>query len=145
MAFSSTQNLDTYKNNIEILGDKTPSLKTLFDELQAGAFNADAVIGTAQQAPANASYIANNAGLVTVTLPTTAAVGSRVRVIGLGAGGWRVAQNASQLVHKSGTATTTGTGGSVSSSNRYNAVELVCVVANTEWDVVSSEGTLTLA
>ncbi len=144
MAFSSTQNLDTYKNNIEILGDKTPSLKTLFDELQAGAFNADAVTTTTQQAPANASYIANNAGLVTVTLPTTAAVGSRVRVIGVGAGGWRVAQNANQLVHNSAAATTTGTGGSLSSSNRYNAVELVCVVANTEWDVVSSEGTLTL-
>jgi len=144
MAFSSTSNLDTYKNNLEILGDKTPNLKTYVDELQTGAFNADTVTGTAQQAPANASYIANNAGLVTVTLPATASVGSRVRVIGLGAGGWRVAQNANQLVHKSGTATTTGTGGSLSSSNRYNAVELVCVVANTEWDVVSSEGTLTL-
>ncbi len=145
MAFTSTANLDTYKNNLEILGDKGPSLKTYIDELQAGGFSTDVVTGTPQQAPANASYIANNAGLVTVTLPATASVGSRVRVIGLGAGGWRVAQDASQLIHKSGTATTTGTGGSLSSSNRYNAVELVCVVANTEWDVVSSEGTLTLA
>ena len=144
MGFTSTQNVKTYANNPEILADKTGNSGQLFDELQAGAFNADVVTTTTQQAPANASYIANNAGLVTVTLPATASVGSRVRVIGLGAGGWRVAQNANQLVHKSGTATTTGTGGSLSSSNRYNAVELVCVVANTEWDVVSSEGTLTL-
>ena len=41
-----------------------------------------------------------------MTLPATAAVGSRIRVSGMGAGGWLVAQNAGQSV-KFGTATTT--------------------------------------
>ncbi len=61
MGFTSTANLKTYANNPEILADKTGNLGQLIDELQAGAFNVDAVTGTTQQAPANASYIANNA------------------------------------------------------------------------------------
>ena len=109
MAFSKTDNLDTYKNNLEILGDKTPNLKTYIDELQAGAANYDVVSGTSQQATVNASYIPNNASLVTITLPVTAAVGQRLSVVGNGAGGWRIAQNAGQTINKSGAATTTGT------------------------------------
>jgi hypothetical protein len=142
MAFSSTQNLATYANNPELLSDKTPNLKTYFDELQAGAANYDVVTGTTQQAVTNASYVANSGSLVTITLPVTAAVGSRLHVVGLGAGGWRVAQNANQLIHKSGTATTTGTGGHIDSGNRDDAVTLVCTVADTEWNIIASQGTI---
>ena len=144
MAFSSTQNLATYGNNLDILSDKTPSLKTYIDELQGGAFAPDAVTGTTQQAVSNGSYIPNNAGLVTITLPSVSAVGARLRVVGLGAGGWKIAQTAGQVINKSATPTTTGVGGSLASGNRYNAVELVCVIANTTWNVASSEGTLTI-
>jgi hypothetical protein len=70
------------------------------------------------------------------------AVGATISVIGLGAGGWRVAQNAGQLIHKSGTATTTGTGGHIDSGNRYDAVTLVCTVADTEWTIIASQGTI---
>jgi len=142
MAYTSTANLRAYKNNPEILQDKGGDVATLIDELQAGAAAYDAVAGTTQQAAGSANYIPNNASLVTITLPITAAVGSRLRVVGLGAGGWRVAQNASQLIHKSGTATTIGTGGHIDSSNRYDAATLVCIVANTEWSIVDSQGTI---
>ena len=142
MAFTSTANLKTYSNNLEALSDKPGNLGALMDEVQAASPSWDVVTGTTQQATANASYLANNGSLVTVTLPTAAAVGTMIRVAGLGAGGWRVAQNASQLVHKSGTATTTGTGGHIDSGNRYDAVTLLCVVANTEWDIIASQGTI---
>ena len=145
MAFSSTSNLDTYKNNLEILGDKTPNLKTYIDELQGGAATYDVVNGTAQQANVNASYIPNNASLVTITLPATAAVGQRLSVVGNGAGGWRIAQNAGQTINKSGAATTTGTGGSLSSANRYDTAHLVCTVANTTWVFSSGNGSHVLA
>lgn len=102
------------------------------------------VTGTSQSAAVNSWYIANNASLVTVTLPTTAALGDVVRVIGKGAGGWKVAQNASEIIHFGNQNTTTGTGGSLASTNRYDVVELVCTVADTEWTVVSSIGNLTV-
>jgi len=145
MAFTSTANLDTYKNNLDILGDKSPSLKTFVDELQAGSVNYDLVNGTTQQAVGSASYISNNASLVTITLPATSSVGQRLSVVGNGAGGWRVAQNAGQQINKSATATTTGTGGSLSSANRYDTAHLVCTVANTTWVFSHGNGAHVLA
>lgn len=110
----------------------------------ASGFTWSEVTGTSQAAAVNNGYIANNAGLVTITLPDTAALGSIVRVAGLGAGGWLIAQNASEIIHFGNQVTTTGVGGSLASINRYDAVELVCVVANTEWAVISSQGSLTI-
>jgi len=109
-----------------------------------GGITWNEVTGTTQAASVNAGYIANNAGLVTITLPTTAAVGDVVRVTGKGAGGWLIAQNASQIIHFLGTDTTTGTGGSLASTGTYDGVEIVCVVANTEWVVISSMGNITI-
>lgn len=100
------------------------------------------VTGTSQSASINNGYITNNAGLVTVTIPTTAPVGSIVRISGKGAGGWKVAQNASEVIHFGSVDTTTGTGGSLASTNRYDAVELICTVADTEWLVLSSVGNI---
>jgi len=102
------------------------------------------VTGTTQAIAVNNGYIANNAGLVTLTLPTTAAVGSRIRVTGMNtATGWKIAQNASQTIHFGTVNTTTGTGGSLASSATYDAVELICNVANTDFIVVSSQGNIT--
>lgn len=102
------------------------------------------VTGTTQAMATDTRYVANNAGLVTLTLPDTAALGKVVGVTGLGAGGWIIAQNASELIHFGNQVTTTGVGGSLASINRYDSVELVCVVANTEWSVIASQGSLTI-
>lgn len=91
------------------------------------------VTGTSQAMAVGTTYIMNNVGLVTGTLPTTAAQGSRIRVLGKGAGGWRVAQNASQAIQLGAVVTTTGTGGSISSTNQWDGLELVCLTANTGW------------
>ena len=56
------------------------------------------VADTAQQAEANVGYLANNAGLVTITLPQDATAGDIVRVTGVGIGGWAIAPGASQSV-----------------------------------------------
>lgn len=102
------------------------------------------VTGTSQTAVINKRYVANNAALVTVTLPTTAALGDTVEIVGKGAGGWKVAQNASQLINFGASTTTTGTGGSIASNHRRDCVTLVCVTANTDWQVVNSVGTITI-
>jgi hypothetical protein len=102
------------------------------------------VTGTTQSAAVNTGYITNNASLVTVTLPSTAALGEVIRVTGEGAGGWSLAQNAGQTVHFGNQSTTTGAGGSLASSHRRDTVELVCVTANTDFNVLSSIGNITI-
>jgi hypothetical protein len=102
------------------------------------------VTGTTQAMAINSGYISNNAGLVTLTLPTTAAVGSIIDMQGLGAGGWQIAQNASQLIHIGSAVTTTGTGGYLASTNAFDSLSLLCVVANTTWTVLGGpQGNIT--
>lgn len=110
----------------------------------AGALPLTVVTGTTQTAAVNNSYVSNNAGTVTITLPATAAVGSVINIGGLGAGGWVLAQNASQLIRFGNATTTTGTGGSLASTNQYDNVTIQCVVANTTWVVQSSIGNITV-
>lgn len=101
------------------------------------------VTGTTQAASVNNAYIVNNAGLVTVTIPDTAALGDTLKIVGKGAGGWKIAQNASENIRFGNAVTTTGTGGSLASTNQYDCIELVCTVANTTWTVTSSIGNIT--
>ncbi len=100
------------------------------------------VTGTSQTAAVNNGYITNNAALVTVTLPTTIAVGQTVRVAGKGAGGWRIAQSAGQQIHFGAVDSTIGATGYIGSTNRYDCVELLCITANLEFVVISVQGTL---
>lgn len=102
------------------------------------------VTGTSASMAVNNGYIANNAGLVTLTLPSTAALGSVIRITGKGAGGWTMAQNASQLVNFGSSVTTTGTGGSISSTNAFDSIEIVCITANTTFNMLSAQGNLTV-
>lgn len=91
-------------------------------------------------------YIANKAGLLTFTLPTTCAVGKVLRVTGMNtAVGWRIAQSASQIIHFGTSTTTTGVGGYIEATNIHDSVELVCCVADLEFIVVSSTGNITIA
>ena len=90
------------------------------------------VTGTSQSMVANNGYIANNAGLVTFTLPSTAAFGTVLSVGGLGAGGWSIVLNSGQNIVVSPTSTTVTTG-SISSTTLYDSINLVCVVADTTW------------
>jgi len=99
---------------------------------------------TTQAMAVDTGYIANNVALVTLTLPAVAVVGDRVRVAGKGAGLWRIAQNAGQVIHFGATDSTVGVGGSVTAILRYDCVELLCITDNTDWVVLSSVGNLTV-
>ncbi len=91
-------------------------------------------------------YITDNgATLVTYTLPATAPQGSVIKIIGSSAGGWRVAQNANQKIRLGASSTTTGTGGSLSSTNSNDCIEMVASTggASTVWTISSFSGTLT--
>ena len=104
------------------------------------------VTGTSASMAVNNGYLSDNAGLVTLTLPATAVQFSTIKVSGYGAGGWLIAQNASQQIIFGNTASTAGVGGSLASTNRYDAVELLAVVggASTIWKVQNGVGNITI-
>lgn len=108
-----------------------------------GGFSWTEVTGTSQAIAVNNGYIANNAALITFTLPVTAAIGDTFQIVGKGAGGWTIAQNASQLIHIGNLVSTTGVGGTMSSTNRYDCVEIVCITANTEFTITDFVGNIT--
>ena len=89
------------------------------------------VAGTTQAAAVDSGYIIQNAGATTVTLPATAPIGSRIAIAGLGAGGWVMTANAGQTIQLGSSVTSSG--GTLTSANRYDQIEVVCIVANTTW------------
>jgi hypothetical protein len=100
---------------------------------QAFVFPFIEVTSTSQAMAINTGYIANNSALVTATLPSTSSVGDLVWIIGKGLGGWQIAQNAGQIIHFADQDTTMGVGGHLASSNQYDAIQLICTAANTDW------------
>jgi hypothetical protein len=56
------------------------------------------VSGTSQQAVSGIGYLADNAAQVTITLPTAPTIGDLIEVSGVGAGGWKIAQNGAQSI-----------------------------------------------
>jgi hypothetical protein len=89
--------------------------------------------------------IVHKAGLLTMTLPAIAAVGTQIGIQGtaFGAAGWTIAQNAGQSIAVGGGVTSTvGVGGSVSSTLAMDGIVMICVVTNSTWQLVSSNGNL---
>ena len=99
---------------------------------------------TVTMAAGSRYYINNGSTLVTATLPSTAAVGDTYIIRGNSSGGWKIAQNASQQIHLNSSATTSGTGGSLASTNQYNCIQVECIVANTTFVVAASSGSITV-
>jgi hypothetical protein len=60
-------------------------------------------------------------------------LGDVVAVAGLGAAGWVLQANTGQTIHYGSSATTSG--GTLTSTNLYDQVEVVCLVNNTTWGV----------
>lgn len=103
------------------------------------------ITGASQALAVNNGYIANNAGTVAFTLPVTAAVGTLIAVTGINNNtGWSIGQNVGQTIHMGTVSSTTGVGGSLACTKTRDTVYLVCVVANTDWNVVGSMGNITI-
>jgi hypothetical protein len=99
----------------------------------SGALSYLPIAGTTQTAAVNTGYINQNAAATTVTLPVTAPLGSIVAIQGLGAGGWILTAGAGQTIQVGQTATSTG--GTVTSAGNFDAIQVICIVANTTWSL----------
>ena len=124
----------------------TGSITIALASPNGGGFAWTNVTGTSQAIVAGNAYAANNASLVTLTLPATSAFGDSFCVSGSGAGGWKIAQNAGQQINFGNTATTAGAGGSLQSTNQYDSATLVCIVsgASSVWAARSGFGNITV-
>ncbi len=123
----------------------TLGANTLNLDVVNGGFIWNNVTGTTATAVKSNGYQANNAGLVTITMPSVASstFGDTIKIAGLGAGGWLLQCVATQLIHFGNTATSAA--GSIASTNRYDSIEIVCSSTTTEWFVVSAQGNLSVA
>lgn len=91
------------------------------------------IAGTTQAAAVNTGYIVGNASQTTVTLPVTAAIGAIVAVKGKGAAGWILAAGVGQTIQVGQSATSSG--GTVTSANNFDCIQVTCITANTTWSV----------
>jgi len=116
--------------------------------LSNGTLAVTNVTGTSAAMTANNAYVANNAALVTLALPTTGAVGDVVEICGAGAGGWAVSQAASQYIRfasgGSTLSTTVGVGGSIASTTAADCITLKCIVINNGWEASDMVGNITV-
>lgn len=92
---------------------------------------------------ANATYVVNSTSRINLTLPNKFTINDEIIILGQGTGGWKILQNAGQTIHGT-TSTTTGTGGSISSSARYNSITIRGIVPNTDFTTQCHEGTLSI-
>jgi len=129
---------------ITVTGDPGTSTLTITGG-GGGGFTWNDVTTPTQVMAVNNGYIANDAGGVTFTLPATAAVGDVIRVVG-GLGQWTIEQNdPSQVIHFGSMDTTPGSGGSLASFEMYDAIEFICMVADTDFVVLSAQGNIEVA
>ncbi len=123
-------------SNLSDVGSQSTSWNNLFPTTE--------VTGATVALQVDHSYVMNRGTLITATLPSLALLGEIIEIAGVGAGGWLIAQNASQIIHVGSSASSTGVGGSVASTNRYDCIKLRCVVANLEFVVMSGTGNFTV-
>lgn len=104
------------------------------------------VIGSATKTVVvNEGYFSNYAGTLAFTLPSTAAVGDTMEIAQMASGqGWSLAQNAGQTCYIGNTNTTTGAGGSLASTDDGDWIEIICRVADTDFQVNVKSGNITV-
>lgn len=103
------------------------------------------VTGTSQTGATNTKYICQNAGLTTISLPTTCSMGDEIVIVSNG-GTLKISQTGTQQIKFTGGVTTMGATGYLTMTDEYSAVTLICVVgsgeSDGEWVVKSNQGTL---
>lgn len=83
-------------------------------------------------------------GALSLSLPAVAAVGSEIEVTLDGATSWTITQGAGQQIRIGNTQTTLGATGTLGSTAQGDTVRMVCTVANLKFNVLSSQGNITV-
>lgn len=104
------------------------------------------LINANQTLVAGESYLVDtSSGAITLALPTTAVVGDYFRVYNLSSANQvTISQGAGQQVRIASLLTTSGVGGSLTTTSAGDSLEIVCSVANNNFNVVSLIGNITV-
>lgn len=132
----------TFAGGTNVMTSATANTVTI-NATGAGSFVWTVVTaGTQAISPFN-GYIANNGGTLVFTMPSVAAVGDTYRITGINNdSGWQIAQNAGQTIYIGNMQTTTGVTGYLKSTQTRDSVEIICVIANSSFNVLSSIGNI---
>lgn len=137
------QNVSGVGTSGQVLTSNGASALPTWQNATGGGITWNTTSGTSATLAANNAYFANNASLVTFSLPVSSSVGDTYIISYQGSGGWAVAQNSGQKINFGSVSTTTGVGGSLASSAAGDTVTIVCQVANTTFQIISSIGNIT--
>lgn len=107
-------------------------------------FTWNVVTGTSENIVENNGYIPTNVARTTFTLPPTADVGDSFKIMGYGSGGWKIAQNAGQEIHLGSATSQNGVFGYIESTNAFDNLEIVCLVADTVFSCRAVIGNITV-
>ncbi len=104
------------------------------------------LISANQTLVAGESYLVDTSGgAITLALPAIAVIGDYFRVYNLsGANQVTISQGAGQQVRIASSLTTSGVGGSLTTTSAGDSLEIVCSVANNNFNVVSVIGNITV-
>lgn len=122
----------------------TPSAGSLDFTVTGGGTPWILVTSATQALSVDNGYVGNFGSNITYTLPNTSAFGGIIRITNIGVGRPIIAQNALQSINFTSSTTTVGVGGSLTAVEQFASIELVCVVANTSWGVLSATGNWTI-
>ena len=117
---------------------------TITIDAVGGGITWNSIPGNTVALVADNGYMLNNAGLTTATLPVTCAEGKVIKISGSGTGLFTIAQNAGQSIKLGNVSSTGGVMGSLTSTDQYDAIELLCIVADTVFATLGSVGNFSL-
>ena len=100
-------------------------------------------INTSTAMVTNQGYLNTGGGTVTLTLPTTSAVGDMLVIINNTISLFTIAQNSGQFIKLGTNQTTLGVTGFVGINDAYVTLTLICISANTGWVALSAMGNFT--
>lgn len=135
ISFFATNNAGDYLNTFTNASTTASRGWTLPDATgtialtSGGGLQWSTISGTSQAAEVGFGYIVGNASQTTISLPPTAPVGSTVSIVGLGAAGWILQPAGGQTIK----IISVSAGTSVTTTNSFDCITVVCAVANTTW------------
>ncbi len=107
-----------------------------------GAIGWESITSNQTAVPGEGYFVTANA--VEVALPAASPVGATFKIVLAGGTSWEITQGAGQQIFFGNQSTTAGAGGSLESTAQGDTLELVCRVADLEWQVVSAIGNITV-
>lgn len=98
-------------------------------------------VGAAQNLVPNRGYYTTAGALTTFFMPAVCAVNTVICLQGASAGGWQVSVGAGQtIVFTNAVSTSAGAGIRIASTEVTDGLEMVCITANTTWQILNVKG-----